>query len=162
MANGGVSKASYIQVCRSISLNLTLSIYDQQIQNIIISNYVNAVFEDKSPMYIPELLVTFAGILKHEAFSEEKEWRLLCKCNFVNNNYVNPFNPMEYRDSTRGIVPFFRWHFCKEKGYMFDMPITHITLGPQNDTLEEDMYSFLASVGLKDVTVSKSTIPYRN
>ena len=159
-----VSEASYQHAVRSQSLTLLPSIYDKTIRNKIISEYIDAVFTDEFPMHVMWLLTHFIGCLKHESFYEEQEWRLLHFCDLVRNTYIDPYHKIEYRDSARGIIPFFSLKFgTKERSSCFtDIPIAHITLGPQNETLEEDMRSFLTSVGLPGVTVSKSEIPYKD
>lgn len=139
-------------------LFLTPSIYDEKVQQQIILRYIEANLVQKTYFRLSHVISCFTGCFKHNAFSEEKEWRILSKCILDDKFYKYEYFPVEYRDGIRGLSPYMRWKF----GELSDSPIAHITLGPQNETLIEDMKSFLASIGLEHVTVSKSEIPYRD
>lgn len=139
-------------------LSLIPSVYDKELQKQIIVSYIEALSKKNEFIDLPYLFLYFAGYFKHPAFSEEKEWRILSKASFENNVFTNSYTAVEYRNGARGLIPYMRWKF----GELPKTPVMHITLGPQNETLIEDMKSFLHSVGLNNVTVSKSDIPYRD
>ena len=89
--------------------------------------------------------------LKHAAFSEEKEWRLL-------HTYgLQPTDPCLYRAVERGIVPY---KVCQLRN-SGQSPIAEVVLGPRHTTPVPVVENYLAQHGFADVKVRQSLAPYR-
>lgn len=98
-------------------------------------------------------LGAFNGIfsLKHSAFAEEKEWRLL------HHHGLLPTNPCLYRAVGSGIVPY-KACLLRDSG---QSRIAEVVLGPRHTTPVPVVESYLAQQGFPDVKVSRSVAPYR-
>lgn len=88
--------------------------------------------------------------LKHDAFSEEKEWRLVVGPLLFNDERIC------YRDSERGIIPYFKIDFNATA-------LKHIIVGPgpNKERNELSLRQMLKSKGFENVKVSVSKIPFR-
>ncbi len=89
-------------------------------------------------------------LLKSPAFAEEREWRLLS------------FSVRGVSEKTRffpalsKLIPFRLIELSRT-----DRPIESVVLGPKHQTPPHLVKRFLAQNGFSDVTVTKSTAPYR-
>lgn len=95
-------------------------------------------------------LVHKVFLMKSDAFSEEKEWRLLKKS--------DPAGKFQYRPTANSLVPF--------ESLVWSNPtaigcVNEIIIGPKNVTPEPVLKGFLRSCGLGEVPVRRSVITYR-
>jgi len=96
-------------------------------------------------------LSSLAPALKHPAFSEEKEWRLVCWTNM---------NDAEYRSARSMLVPYLAVPFISTNNFL---PITDITVGPTSHPALEAyaLDNLLEKHNASEVAVNSSVIPYR-
>jgi hypothetical protein len=103
-------------------------------------------------------LLHLMALLKHSAFEEEQEWR------FVFPVFANMANPpqLKFRSKSSTLVPYIEFPFIGGEPEN-TVRLKEIILGPgSEDALAiNSARAFLDSVGLKDVSVSRSRIPYR-
>jgi hypothetical protein len=101
------------------------------------------------------VLAVIAGFLKHDSFSEEKEWRLVSK---MIDNRVPEFG---YRKGQSFIIPYFRFGLVAEPN---EWPIKTVIVGPtpHKDLAADSAFQLLSSKGITGFSVTNSTIPYRN
>jgi hypothetical protein len=114
------------------------------------------------PRIVGELsvnLLHLIGLLKHAAFEEEQEWRYLFPV------FANMRRPPEQKFRARAstLVPYLEFPLVandESKGFR----LREVKLGPGSDEISAvpSVQAFLASVGLRDVKVSRSRIPYRS
>ena len=95
----------------------------------------------------------FNGVfsLKHPAFTEEKEWRLLHRHDFL------PMHPCLYRPISDGIVPY---KTCLLRDSARSR-IAEVVLGPKHSTPVPVVQNYLAQQGFPNVKVRRSAAPYR-
>jgi hypothetical protein len=113
------------------------------------------------PKTVSELsmrLLHLMALLKHSAFEEEQEWR------FVFPVFANMPSPpqLKFRSRSSTLVPYIEFPLIGgETENRFRL--REIMLGPgSEDALAiSSARAFLDSVGLREVTVSRSRIPYR-
>src|ERR1035441_2157956 len=98
------------------------------------------------------------ALLKHSAFEEEQEWR------FVFPVFANMHTPpqLKFRSRASTLVPYIEFPLIGGETEN-EFRLKEIILGPgSEDTVAiTSARAFLDSVGLKDVSVSRSRIPYR-
>jgi len=90
-------------------------------------------------------------LLKHRAFSEEKEWRLLHTDGLTSSSKCN------FRAGDDGIIPY---KPCKIRNGPYN-PITKVILGPRHNTPIEVIENYLIQKGFGGIEVIKSCAPYR-
>lgn len=99
-------------------------------------------------------LTTLAPIIKHESFSEEKEWRLISK--------AIPFQNLGFRHGLSMVTPYFRLNINTDGKFQV---IKKVIVGP-TPHIDLSLNSTRALLGSKDILqnidVEVSTIPYRN
>jgi len=96
--------------------------------------------------------------LKAQAFSEEKEWRLVSVIEGTN------FDGCEYRPSRNRVIPYrtIKLDDLMLKGTKRKLkPIREVFLGPKNETPAIVVQAMLKQAGLGDVSVKKSKATYR-
>ena len=95
----------------------------------------------------------FNGVfsLKHPAFREEKEWRLL------HHHGLLPTHPCLYRAVSDGIVPY---KTCLLRDSVRSR-IAEVVLGPKHTTPVPVVQDYLAQQGFPNVKVRRSVAPYR-
>lgn len=95
----------------------------------------------------------FNGIfsLKHPAFKEENEWRLL------HLHGLSPAHPCHFRAVSGGIVPF-KTCLLRDSGRS---RIAEVVLGPRHTTPVPVVEDYLAQQGFPDVKVRRSVAPFR-
>lgn len=94
-------------------------------------------------------------MIKHAAFAEEREWRIIA--------LDPPVSKMKFRSGGNNIKPYIElsWHRGSEPG---KLPLTSITLGPTlraHDRPEEIVGWMLEQNGYADIQVRPSQIPFR-
>ena len=89
--------------------------------------------------------------LKHEAFAEEKEWRLLHYFGWL------PTNPCLYRTAAGRIVPY---KVCALRD-LSRRPVIEVVLGPRHTTPIQVVENYLTQHGFGNVKVKQSIAPYR-
>lgn len=100
-------------------------------------------------------LLRIAAVLKHPAFEEEHEWRL-----------VSPLitrceeHPVRYREGHTMLVPYYAFDLCHDDG----MRLEHVYLGPTSniDLSMNSLRLYLQSCGVSPARgISYCQIPYR-
>jgi hypothetical protein len=104
--------------------------------------------------HLTEFLVTF----KHEAFEEEREWRIALP--FARDQHIGF---VQYRASAGFAVPYMQLHPRTPTPEMPLLPIVEIVHGPtlHPDLTKKSLHLFLQSVGYDHVEVSGSQTPLR-
>lgn len=130
--------------------------YDEDEQSEFITTCVST---DKNAADYTEfgtawLLAHTSIAMKHYAFQEEKEWRIVYSPTFIEKNYDNVTNSVYFRASNRGVVPYFTHRFPFEA-------LTQVVIGPTNQTTEEDLELFLGNFFFKDVDIVRAAATYR-
>ncbi|MDR5729393.1 MAG: DUF2971 domain-containing protein [Terriglobia bacterium] len=110
------------------------------------------------PQVVSEItakLLHVMALIKHSAFEEEQEWRFIYP---VLTGMENP-PTVKFRSRSNTLVPYIEIPVMGGD----KPPLREIILGPGSDgTLAvASARAFLDSVGLKDVRVSQSRVPYR-
>ena len=121
--------------------------------------------------YITTRVSSRAPFFKTEAFSEEKEWRLVLIC-FINalakNNFSEfyskdiQFKDVDYAISQNGLIPHVEIQFSD-----ISNAISEVVIGPKCEETEMDIRNFLVFMGaLKNINdnsikISKSRASYR-
>jgi hypothetical protein len=89
--------------------------------------------------------------LKHQAFEEEREWRLLRHFDWQHDQ------PDGFHPSRSRLVPYFEFGLLMNSV----MPIAEIVLGPRHTSPPEVVSQFLNKYGHKGVSLRRSCAPYR-
>lgn len=92
--------------------------------------------------------------VKHDAFSEEAEWRLIV-------DRFNKVEDSEFRAGQVGLVPYQKLHFPITKSG--ESSVVEIVVGPgrERDLRREALAHLLEKIGSRDTEVSLSDAPYR-
>jgi hypothetical protein len=168
-------------VMREERSNLVPCLYDPTEQIAVIEALVDKVFEEnikrlhdgeklvsENPMNgistkklmfpggnLAAYLNRYAPILKHEAFSAEKEWRIISRPLMCTHDRFG------FRSGNSTLIPFYRVPIAHS-----DRPleIDEVVIGPTPsiDLSSKAVRSLLVSKWLHDVPVKHSRIPYRN
>lgn len=96
--------------------------------------------------------------LKHKAFSEEREWRIIVAANSRRAGVT-----LQHRVSRLGLIPYVEVPLTDAADDL--LPIERVLVGPTQDPNRgcEVMRTFLGGLGYKDpALVAASTIPYRS
>lgn len=116
------------------------------------ANSFHDIFEE-----IEAALLLVAALLKHPAFQEEQEWRVVSP---VITNYVEA--PIEYREGPSMLVPFMNFQLPSAPDRRLD--IEHVILGPTpNANISmESLSNYLSKSGASPRQgVASCQIPYR-
>ena len=102
---------------------------------------------------IMEHLIVTLPVLKHPAFVEEKEWRLIHPITSIWSDHV------KYRDGGRLVVPYLKMESTPKQ-----IPIHKVRIGPtpHREIEARTMSGLLTVHGLKDATVEHSEVPFRD
>ncbi|MGU3294352.1 DUF2971 domain-containing protein [Williamsia sp. M5A3_1d] len=92
--------------------------------------------------------------VKHDAFSEEAEWRLIV-------DRINKAQDSEFRPGSIGLVPYQKLHFPITRSG--EPSIVKIVVGPgrERELRKEAVTHLLEKIGSTDTEVSLSDAPYR-
>jgi hypothetical protein len=136
---------------------------DQSMEQIQ-SNYFDQALkhaQEQVPQTVNELAIKLfhvMALLKHSAFEEEQEWR------YVFPVFAKMPNPPELKFRARpgALVPYIEFPLIGDEPNK-NFLLKEIILGPgSEDALAiNSTRAFLDSVGLKDVSISRSRVPYR-
>ena len=76
------------------------------------------------------------------------------------NQLWNRYKPskVHFRISNGGVAPYVVLDYSN-RGTM--SPVKEVILGPKNDNSESNIDIFLNTIGMRDVTVRRSIVPYR-
>lgn len=120
-------------------------IYDLGLQTEIIEFWIKMFLEEMSNvseeqkiLKLKHILQFYSAIFKHESYSEEKEWRLVCFPIFQNNNQNKKIKyPLRFIPK-RGFISQFIQMDYMEKSEFENTPFESVVLGPNvlNDTSE--------------------------
>tara|TARA_R110000823_G_scaffold119998_17_gene244536 strand:- start:40434 stop:41306 length:873 start_codon:yes stop_codon:yes gene_type:complete len=101
-------------------------------------------------------LLRIAAVLKHPAFAEEQEWRLvsplITRCHE---------HPVRFREGHSMLVPYYAFELCGDAGLM---QLEHVYLGPTNniDLSMNSLQLYLQSCGVTPAQgISYCQIPFR-
>jgi hypothetical protein len=107
----------------------------------------------RTPQFRDELLFA-ASFLKHEAFREEEEWRLVSR--------TIPYKDSRfcYRSGKSHLLPYFRLSI---RGTPGSIPLRSITVGPtpHPDLALSAVEGLLLSAGINEFSMQRSRIPFR-
>jgi hypothetical protein len=98
----------------------------------------------------------FPSMIKHEAFAEEHEWRIVA--------LDPPVGQMKFRSGSFNIRPFVELSWLHNGKPRSKLPLASITFGPTlrpEDMPEEIIEWMLEKNGYTDVAVRPSDIPFR-
>jgi hypothetical protein len=154
---------------------LTPCIYNHALQYQVVSEFIDsyvtkfrtrlAAGADEEPLgkeiawEFGQHLTRFGAALKHPAFSEEREWRL------ISPMVQEPHPQLDYRGTAARVVPFFRFKLVD--GVHPDLArcggeTLTVVVGPTSDTSSSQMaVQFLLTSLLGGAAHGTSAIPYR-
>ncbi len=92
--------------------------------------------------------------MKNPGFAEEKEWRIVYSPLDPRLNIHAPRNPIAFRNTSRGIAPYFVHKFDHDA-------VSEIIIGPTNQTTDEDLDLFLKNNGFDGLNVARANATYR-
>ena len=100
-------------------------------------------------------LQLYVMAFKNSAFSEESEWRAVCRV-----DYLSGIADLEFRASAQEVVPLFT--LSPDKGIL--LPIDSVMVGPRTspDASEEAVRLLLWKFGYNNFKVTSSQIPLRS
>jgi hypothetical protein len=105
------------------------------------------------------MLFHLIGLLKHSSFEEEQEWR------FVFPIFKDMTKPpkLKFRSRASTLVPYIEYPLSGTVEGTESFRLKEIILGPgsQDEIAFSAVRAFLDSLGIKDVLISQSRIPYR-
>lgn len=148
----------------SLSFQLGKCIYNELAQRETVDDLVSRAVSQESGSFsdlgifadlsFQEVLVAMAQLLKHESFSEEREWRLISSP----QPYTNP--RFQHRPGRYNLIPYYRLPLWSPRG---KVGIERIIIGPTPDPeLSKDaLYSLLGSLGVEGVAIERSEVPFR-
>ena len=98
-----------------------------------------------------EKLASLAPTIKHEAFAEEREWRIISRPLFPRD--------LSYRSGHSMVVPFFKFKFGEDRSH-----ISKIVVGPtpHPDLSKKAIDDMLKKHGIYKTIVQISAIPFRS
>ncbi len=159
------------KICNQHNYYLVKCIYDESEQHRCIRALLEEVLEQRMQSMQPENTLPFGGslgiylhryapILKHSAFREEREWRIITRplmCSVGIDGF-------DYREGKSMIVPFYRLPL-RSQSVVFD--ISEIVVGPTPNAEQacRSVQSLLVAAGLSGQAknqVRPSAIPFRN
>lgn len=92
--------------------------------------------------------------MKNPGFIEEEEWRIVYAPLDLRLNINDTRAPILFRNSNRGIAPYFEHEFSYEA-------VLEIIVGPTNQTTDEDLNLFLARCGFDNIHITRANATYR-
>ena len=100
-------------------------------------------------------LLTLCALLKHSAFKEESEWRLVLP---MHGGTIPKFGKRQFRAGSSTLIPYMEFNLT-ESG---PMPLTDVMLGPgsEPETSVEAAHSFLLTEK-SNVIPQMSKAPFR-
>lgn len=132
-----------------------------EISNVVKVNDSSSVFTDKIKSVVSKTVKIFfenfldiAPILKHPSFREEQEWRFVEKPErYFDEN-------LKFRESTSFIIPYREIPLSDQSN---ELPLRRIYIGPSpnKDLSEISVNAYLKTIGIKNCSVKKSEIPFR-
>jgi len=131
--------------------------------------YFRRVVQDDSPSVESEVvgktlgmfatITRVAPLIKHESFSEEKEWRII-KTTVNIDAPIRKSDPVLFRTSNAGLIPYNELRLAAKDE---QLKIRRLILGPtpEPDRALRAAEDFLISSGIRNVKPEKSRTPYR-
>jgi len=106
-------------------------------------------------------LQTYAPVLKHPKFKEEREWRIISEVMMDDPPNQKGESPLDFREGRSGLVPY-RPVPLRDSTNQF--PLAEIVVGPNPDPERScrAVRSLLTKRGLTNCSVRTSDVPYRN
>lgn len=170
----GFTSSDLVLVRKPQTLFLAKCIYEEeehreQLRSIFMDAHNKLTYlirQGQSPQDARDVAVTMfvggffviAPTIKHRAFMDEKEWRLIYPVFNVSDKKVG------FRNSGTMLVPYRRIKIAIKSGEEISLPIATVVIGPHpHMDLEERAISGLLAVnGIPNVKIIPSEIPYRN
>lgn len=106
-------------------------------------------------------LHTYAPVLKHTKFKEEREWRIISEVMMDDPPNQEGESPLCFREGRSGLVPY-RPVPLRDRTNHF--PLAEVVVGPNPDPQQScwSVRSLLTSRGLTNCGCRTSDVPYRN
>lgn len=162
----GFSKAALEKLARINHFTFKPCIYDQQEQRQILAMQLgraetivsttahsSGVVEDAIDQFIDEF-VQIAPLLKHHAFMEEQEWRL------ISGLVASTDERWRTRPGKSTLIPYIEFDIKAEDG---SLPVKNVIVGPgpEKSLAINALPAFLAKNGVKEWSITPSQVPYR-
>lgn len=128
-------------------------IYDEHTQTQIVSDVLDYIEEANDYPRATTMILKVAPILKHSAFSSEKEWRLIAGPFMVTNQSYS------FRPGASMLVPYYKMKICEQPK---DLDLREVIVGPcpSSDQSKQSVKMFLLKHGLTpDILISAA--PFR-
>jgi Protein of unknown function (DUF2971) len=149
-------------------------IYEEGTQSDVISSLVDAILDRlhqcpreivDTPQYVRPYVEIFcrtelhalAPALKHPAFAEEREWRIISRGPMMEDAPDEGVSPLDFREGKSMLIPYRRVP-------LGNLVLTEVVIGPNPNPEQavRSVRSLLASRGLATCNVRRSEVPYRN
>jgi len=131
------------------------SIIDDTLDKYPLSNDSSDEDIVKAVKYLAMRITINAPIIKHQTFSEEKEWRIIC------HGIKSDDSRLKFRPGKSGIIPYLNIEFAS-------MPkiirIKEVVIGPNSDCRlsMNALRMLMNSKGIDCPSIKGSAIPYKN
>ena len=104
-------------------------------------------------------LLNLVALLKHSAFEEEQEWRIV----FPYFTNVHKPSSLQFRLRPSTLVPFIEYPLSWVVNDAISFNLKEVILGPgfESETGSDAMRAFLSEIGHGNITIRESRIPYR-
>ncbi|WP_313387289.1 DUF2971 domain-containing protein [Rhodospirillum rubrum] len=147
------------------AIGLCPVVYDRDQQIQLINEKIKKLIDDNSDNDMDqkcaecaEMLLSIGTSFKNNAFSEEKEWRIIHRpVRLLEGKFEGNIADIQYRASAKSVIPYIPFSFNLRK----TPPILEIILGPKNDSEYLIMKDFLNKSGFTGVKIKKSKASYR-
>jgi hypothetical protein len=115
---------------------------------------IDKVREEVSWQFV-SYLASYAPLLKHTSFAEEREWRL------ISDPMPADHPQMAYRSGRSMIIPYFRLKLCRANE---PLDVSRVTVGPTPHPKQamDAIVKVFAKNGITGWGVSVTSTPYRN
>lgn len=143
------------------SLTVEKVIYDYNTQFSLVNTIINQAVQDK-----PENIFLYANrlkqlsyICKHQAFREEKEWRII-NTPLVTSDFkmCSSISDLKFRATRNKLISFLELPIRTENKIA---TIAEIVVGPKNNTLPDTLNNYLNFNNYRNIIIKKSDSPYQ-
>lgn len=171
----GVPSAQLLSMAQEQGFTLAPCVYDHRMQSTIVNQLVDHHLNDtvvrmndgnhdgellkQASWRFAQHLTQVACVLKHPAFSEEREWRL------ISGTVQEPHPQLDFRGSSSRVIPYFHFKLASQANpelAVRDGATFTVIAGP---TSERDLASmatqFLLTSLLPGAAFGASDVPYR-
>jgi DUF2971 family protein len=162
-------------MCAAQNFMLSPCVYNPTLQNAIVSEWLSGYLQQyeecrergeleaggrqRISWEFGQHIAQFGAFLKHQAFEEEREWRLISP--LIDESH----SQIDFRSSSTRIIPFFRFNLSDNANRQFpriDDDVLTVVVGPTSDPPASQMaVQFLLTSLAKGAVSSSSSVPYR-